>query len=60
MIILLLSVPEFYIISSNGIQGEHIHAKNTCPQNSSYVYEMYLITHKTANCWNPPNRFSKV
>jgi hypothetical protein len=35
MIILLLSVPEFYIISSNGIRGEHIHAKNTCPKNSS-------------------------
>lgn len=20
---------------------------------------MYLITHKTANCWNPPNSFQK-
>jgi hypothetical protein len=35
MIILLLSVPEFDIISSIGIHGEHVHAKNTCPKNSS-------------------------
>jgi hypothetical protein len=35
MIFLLLSAPEFYIISSNGIHGENIHAKNTCPKNSS-------------------------
>jgi hypothetical protein len=35
MIILLLSVPEFYITSSNGSHGEYIYAKNTCPKNSS-------------------------